>query len=696
MTKMKSLLIAFAILIALMVGAGSAFSAANQADCEALAAYVAGLTDEALNQPITNVTATWYPANPSPPPPAQPTPEYCEVKGRIFPETDFAVRLPTAWQGRLVHFGGGAWDGFVGGADKTSLDLGFAGSASNGGHNGSPLSGAFGLKDPYYRMWIDPNNDNPYACQKIIDFGHRALRETPLVAKKIIKHYYGLDAHHTYYSGASTGGREGLVEAQKNYDLFDGVYIGAPTGGHVAVTVRGLWDSVQGVGLAQQADPACVPTPPFGGCPSIYTKYKAALHHKSVYDKCDGVDGLVDGLIDDPLKCNFNALTDLPACTPDEEALEAAGIYSSTCFTLAQRQALAEIYRGPHNRAHHHKSRDCSGQLYVGQPLSAEYLTDPNNPNSNGFGSALFDILMGDMYRYWAFDPPPGPTWDMLTFNWETDPQVVKESTCTQCYGGTCKTYSLTAELDAVTLSPAVAPNMGGLAPLKAKGGKMIHYHGWGDSLVSPLTSTRFYETVMSQMGVAKTKSFYKLYMAPGLGHVTGGIGYLHTWTDAMTALVNWVENGIEPDSLIGTRNPNSAWGWPTMTRPLCPYPEVARYSGTGSIWEAANFMCVPPIEVRIEPEMLNLKRKKGEFVAFITVPHDYHIKDWNLHDITCEGAPAKYGFAHGNVYYARFRTQDLQNVTPGKSVTLTVKGVFQKDGKGALVQGSDTVMVIK
>jgi hypothetical protein len=105
--------------------------------------------------------------------------------------------------------------------------------------------------------------------------------------------------------------------------------------------------------------------------------------------------------------------------------------------------------------------------------------------------------------------------------------------------------------------------------------------------------------------------------------------------------------------------------------------------------------MCVPPIEVRIEPEVLKLKRK-GEFVAFITVPRDYHIEDWNLHDITCEGAPAKYGFAHGNVYYARFRTQDLQNVTPGKAVTLTVKGVFQKDGKEALVQGSDTIMAIK
>jgi len=652
MFKMKSLPIALAILILLMVGVESAFSAANQTDCEALAVYVAGLTDEALNMPITNVTATWEPA-------ANGFPEYCEVRGRIFPETDFAVRLPTAWEGRLVHFGGGAWDGFVGGADRTSLNLGFAGSASNGGHNGSPLSGAFGLKDPYYRQWIDSNNDNPYACQKIVDFGNRALREVPLVARKIIEHYYGSLPHHTYFSGASTGGREGLVEAQKNYDLFDGIYIGAPTGGHVAVTFRGLWDSVQGVDLL----------------PVFSTK--AIALYDAVYGKCDGVDGLDDGLIDDPRQCNFDALIDLPAC-PDD--IDAPG-----CFTLAQREALKEIYRGAHNS---------SGQLYVGSPLSAEYLTNPTNPNSSGFRAALFDILMPDMYRYWAFDPPPGPTWDMLTFDWETDPQVVKESTCTQCYDGSCDTYSLTAELDAVTLSPDVAPNMGGLAPLKAKGGRIIHYHGWGDALVSPLTSTTFYETVMSQMGVAETKSFYKLYMAPGLGHVSGGIGYLHTWTDAMTALVDWVENGIEPDSLIGTRNANAAWGWPAMSRPLCPYPEVARYKGTGNIWEEGNFSCVPPIEVRIKPETLNLK-SKGEFTAFITLPEGYNIRDWNIGNLSCEDAPMVKGVISGNMYIAKFKRQDLQGIEPGDAVTLTVEGTFTYDGMPAQIQASDTVRVI-
>jgi len=654
MTTRKRALTIFAVILSLLLlSAGSAFSAANEEDCLALKGYVGGLTDETLHQPVTNVTATWREA-------AGTMPEYCEVRGTIFPETDFAVRLPTAWEGRLVHFGGGAWDGMLGGADRTSLNLGFAGSASNGGHNGSPLSGAFGLKDPYYREFIAPYDmDNPYACQKIVDFGNRAHRETPLVAKKIIKEYYGSDAHHTYYSGTSTGGREGMVEAQKNYDLFDGIYIGAPGGGHVAVTFRGLWDSVQGAGLLP-----------------VFSTKTIALHD-AVYGICDGIDGLEDGLIDDPRKCDFDPLTDLPPC-PDD--IDAPG-----CFTFAQRQALKEIYRGPHNS---------TGQLYVGTPLSAEYLTDPTNPNSSGFSAALSDILMPDMYRYWVFDPPPGPTWDMMTFNWETDPQVVKASTCTQCIDGDCNTYSLTAELDAVELSPSAAPNMGGLEPFKAKGGKMIHYHGWADALVSAFTSTAFYETVLSQMGVAETKSFYKLYMAPGLGHVSGGIGYLHTWTDAMTALVNWVENNVEPRALIGTRRAFSAWGWPAMSRPLCPYPEVARYNDTGDMWDAGSFMCVPPIEVRIEPETLNLK-SKGVFTAFITVPEGYSLADWNIGNLSCEGAVAVKGKFSGNTYIAKFNRQDLIGVTPGDAVTLTVKGTFDIDGQTALIQAGDTIRVI-
>jgi len=666
MYSKKEILIAFSLLCMLFFTAEPAFSAANQTDCEALATYVAGLTDNALQQPITNVTATWYPA-------AAPMPEYCDVRGRMFPEIDFRVLLPSAWQGRSLHVGGGAWDGSIPSNPSNTtwanvLTLGYAGSASNGGHNSSPLSGTFGLKDPYFQQMLyptDPAKTNPYSCQKIVDFGNRALTETPLVARKIIQQYYGQLPNHYYYSGASTGGREGLVEAQKNYNLFDGLYIAYPTGGHIPVCTRGLWDSVQGAGL------------------NAVFSTKAIALQSAVYGKCDGVDGLVDGVIDDPRNCNFDHLTDLPACPNDQDA---AG-----CFTLAQRQALQEIYRGPHNS---------NGEIYVGTPLSAEYLTDPANPASSGFGAALLDALMFDLFRYIVFDPPKGPTWDMMTFNWETDPQVIKNSTCTQCYGSNCKTYKLTDELDAVTFSPDVAPNMGGFAPLKNKGGKIIHYGGWADGLVSSLTSVKLYESVLASMGDTETKSFWKLYMVPGMGHGTPGVGGPQTWNDGMGALVNWVENNVEPGALIGTRAANAAWGWPVRTRPLCPYPGVARYLGTGSIDDAANFTCaeiIPAADVRIIPARVSLSRTR-RFAVVIRLPDGYKMRDLEDTTVVCEGAPATRGFPLGQTRgIAWFNMEDLINpIASGDGVTFRVSFIAQYNGQTVAFEGSDTIKVIE
>ena len=137
--------------------------------------------------------------------------------------------------------------------------------------------------------------------------------------------------------------------------------------------------------------------------------------------------------------------------------------------------------------------------------------------------------------------------------------------------------------------------------------------------------------------------------------------------------------------------------GWPLRTRPLCPYPEVARYSGKGSIEDAANFTCVPPVEVRFEPDTLNLK-SKGVFTAFITVPEEYDLRDWGISDLSCEGAPEIKSVVSedGRTYIAKFGRQDLKNVAPGEEVTFTVKGAFEKNGNQALFQVSDTIRVVK
>jgi feruloyl esterase len=695
----KHVLTIGAILFGLvLLNAGPAFCGPDEGSCVALKAYIAGLTDEEFGLPVTNVTAQWNGNNAAA--------SYCQVTGWIWPEIQFQVTLPTDWNNRYVNRGGGGWDGSLsspGGPDPE----GYAESSANGGYTGSNWPGecgSFGLKEPYFSAYYDagayptgaggsynyaeaglaePAAGNPYACEKVYDFGIRHLRETPRIAKEIIKHYYGSYPMYSYFSGGSCGGKEGQISAQLFPELYDGFFIAYPLGGHLAVTFRGVWDTLWGAELAKQTDPDCTGW----GCASVYSQYKAQLHYETVYGKCDAVDGLEDGVIDDPTKCEFDAMTDLPACTPEEEAVEGVdGVYASTCFTHAQRQALKEIYAGPH---------DSRGNAWFpGQPLSAEYMASGWAGLSSGFGAALSDGWAPCMFANIALDPPDGPSFDINNFDWDVDPVLMQQTTCQASNGAT---YNIHDTLDGITISPQPDFNMGGLEAVYAKGAKIVQTHGWSDALVTPLAgSLGPYETALQNMGVEKTKRFWKLYMVPGGGHGVGGLSAWPANTDAFRAMVDWVENGIEPGAIIGSRNANVDPNYPDpRTRPNCPYPEVARYSGSGSIDDAANFMCVPPIEVSIKPKTINLK-KKGVVTAFITVPEGYDFEDWNIGDLTCEGAPTIEEKLTKNKYIAKFRAQDFVGIEPGQKVELTVKGTFSPDdSRVALIQASDKVRVM-
>jgi feruloyl esterase len=501
----------------------------------------------------------------------------------------------------------------------------------------------------------------------------------------MIKAYYGPAKNpvRSYYNSCSTGGRQGLLEAQRYPQDFDGLVIGAPVHYLSHITQRGVWER-----QALASDPWTAT----GG--TILPKL--SILAATVMAKCDAIDGLADGLIDDPRKCTFNPLTDLTACEGDVDG--------ATCFTKAQREIIKKIYSGPPGLAFSPK--------YPSHAWSAEEMVPGaikpdgtyNLPSSNWAGwvvpspytptavSRGFDLGAG--WVQWVGLPlsgKGGPTWDWSLYSWTGgDPQLVVANTSPMC--------------------DAIDPN---LWPVKARGAKIIHYDGWPDPATGAFMTEKNYDEVLHRMGDAHTKDFYKLYMVPGMGHCGGGTGC--GTVDWQTYLENWVERGVEPEAVVGSRtargNPADPNNYMTArTRPLCPYPEVARYLGTGSIDDAANFTCVKavPAHVRIEPETLNLN-KNGAFTAFITLPHhrdcDRHHRGHGRHDgdrdwrdlqvqaVVCEGAKGKL-VKKGDTYIAKFDAEDLISVPTGKAVTFTVSLIAEHDGEQVAFEGSDTVRV--
>lgn len=592
-------------------------------------------TDLKFGEPVTITSASIIPEDGA-------LPEYCDVRGIIYPEIEFNVKLPTDGNGNLYYVGGGGYNGSISEyAMSPGLLRGYATAGSNGGHNGFVGDGSF--------AYDNPDGSNPDWNQKIDDFGYRSVHETANLAKKIIHAYYGRSPGKSYFVGCSNGGREGMQEAERYPDDFDGIIVGSPAIAFTGAPFRGLWDSQASAGLLPGT--AAIPVG------------KLQMLAAAVYEKCDGVDGLEDGLIDDPRLCAFDPLTELPACDGDEE--------DDDCFTLAQRTAIKKIYDGPKNSV--------GTWLYVGTPVGGE-IKGVGSTASGWLGSIVSSVpgapgdwLAPDYFKYMAFLPWQDPDWDWKTLNFDTDLARIYTS-------------GIIDRIDAASFDVHSKPNADQLAGLKrfgAHGGKIIQYHGWADTLVSPFVSYKFYDAVLASMGDARTKSFYKLYMVPGMFHCGGGVGCSNI--DWFTPLVNWVENGIEPGEIIGVRADD-------ITRPMCPYPEVAAYSGDGSIDDAANFICVEPIraKVRVEPETLTLG-SGGEFTASIMLSKKgYYVEDIDVSTVTCGGAPAVEGTVSGGRFTGKFNIQDLVGVLPGDKVTLTVYGAVDSRP----FEGSDTVRI--
>lgn len=601
-------------------------------ECTLDAFEALGLTDEKFNLPVEIFDVQLVPATAT-------VPEHCSVEGNIWPEVGVHIKFPVSnWNQRYYMTGcGGSAGTFYDSSMLSYVAKGFASGGTNMGHDAAI--------NPGYSFAYDPGDgSNDFADQKFEDFSYRALHETAVLAKQMIQAYYGVEPSYFYYSGGSCGGRAGLMQAQRYPEDYDGLLVTMPVIYLTRSHFVQLWDR-------RTMEP-----------PGNIEEAKIQLIADAVYARCDGLDGIVDGLIDDPRECPFDPRTELPAC-PDD-------IDGPDCFTTAQRETVFNVYDGPRNAAG--ESLSFGVGMTKGSSIFRPYGSGKRSlwlPYVINPPVQFFDTAFKYMYPRPPYGPF-GPTWDWRTdFDFDAEPSEIMAGV--------------------EEILNASDPD---LSLLKQRGSKMIMLHGWSDTLVPSIQSPAYYEDVLATMGADETKEFYKLYMIPGYGH---GSGFGTSSADFDKAVRDWVEDGIDPGAIIGTRAASPVMGTPERTRPLCPYPEVARYSGDGSIEDAANFMCVPPVKVRIKPEVLNLK-SKGKFTAFITIPEDYDVRDWGIDNLTCEGAAAINGKVSkdGRTYIAKFNRQDLVDVEPGEAVTMTVKGIFQKNGMQALLIGYDEIIV--
>ncbi len=459
------------------------------------------------------------------------SPEFCRVTGVLQPEIAFEVSLLANWNGRFYMFGNG------GHAGESLDDQGRTSQRNDAMKAGFAVAqtntGHDSRKEPGATFVLS----NP---QKAIDYAYRAVHLTATTAKDIVKSYYGKRVSYAYWNSCSNGGRQGLIEAQRFPKDFDGIVANAPWLDQTGFTIGAMWNQK-----------ALSETP----IPSV----KLNLLAEKVMAKCDAVDGLKDELIDDPRKCSFDPARDVPACE--------LGTDGYNCFTPAEAAAVAKIYGGPVSNGKpffpgFELGSEAVMPSFFGGGSSSGWLNMIVSAQPSGT-SADFGLAENTM-RYLVHKPPK-PDYDYGTFDYDRDIHMLDE------WGA---------------LADAKNPD---LSKFKKRGGKLLMTYGWADSVLQPRVGVNYFEQAVAANG-ADTMNFFRLFMVPGMTHCSGGIG--PDRHDAMTAIVNWVEKKKAPEVIQASRVVNNKI---VRTRPLCPYPQVARYSGQGSIDDAANFRCAAP-----------------------------------------------------------------------------------------------------
>ncbi|NML16390.1 tannase/feruloyl esterase family alpha/beta hydrolase [Azohydromonas caseinilytica] len=475
-------------------------------------------------------------------------PEHCVVTGQMNPRTGadgkpyhigFELRLPKSWNGRFMFQGGGGNDGTVRpalgalagnagslpGLQTGALAQGFAVVSTDAGHQGTDAS--FGL-DPQAR----------------IDHAYNSYDQVTLAAKDLIARAYGRAPDHSYFVGCSGGGRQALLFPQRFPNHFDGVAANAPA---IKVakeaTLASVWSSIGYRAIA-----------PGGVLAQALSDSDLKLVANAVLQRCDGLDGAVDGIVAaNPGACNF-----------DPAVLQCSGAKTDSCLTAGQVGALKRDFGGPRNSAGH--------PLYASWPwdpgiagadwrnwrLGTSATAEPNSRNVT--------LIAADAMRK-EFFTPAAPDFDFWSFNFDTDP----------------------ARLDAYAAIYNTAST--DVGAFKQRGGKMLIVHGTADPIFSASDSIDYVERLAAAHGgAAQAQQFARLFLVPGMNHCSNSGGPATDLYDALTPLVEWVEKGQAPERIVAKAAATAPW--PGRTRPLCPYPKIAQYNGSGSVEDAASFSC--------------------------------------------------------------------------------------------------------
>ncbi len=497
---------------------------------------------------------------------------YCLIKGQMFKRKGadgqnyaigFEMRLPVAWNGRFFYQGNGGLDGVVqpalgalgGGPLTGALAQGFAVISSDAGHTGAQ-NGAFGL-EPQARL----------------DYGYQAVEKLTPMAKALIGAAYGKGPDRSYIGGCSNGGRHTMVAMSRLGDQYDGYLAGAPGYRLPNAALAQLWGAQQWSTLATAG--ATAPHPLSPQAPRIadlntgFTAQERQTVANAVLAKCDALDGAKDGMVMATQACQaaFDVMRDVPACAADKR--ESGG----SCLTTAQKQVVANVFAG--------------GKLADGGAIYRNFPHDIGVAGSDwarwkfAFSLALDPLAVGTV-----FSVPPTPA----------NPMTTNPSERLAFFNATNDTYKVSG-LNLMT--PPQNDNPVNLAALKARGAKVMLYHGVSDPIFSEEDTRQWVERVNTAQG-GSAFNFVRFFPVPGMNHCSGGPAA--DQFDMLTPLVKWVEQGIAPESVVATArgagnagsvNAEVPKDWSAnRTRPLCAYPKTAKYNGSGNVEDAASFSC--------------------------------------------------------------------------------------------------------